>query len=85
LGLVFYLEGIQRKPYQGGGDRNSAQQNGDFLTLEEICGRVAEMVAEILAVLHGMDFKTIMDMYWEELSFWHEKAVNVSRTMYGGK
>jgi hypothetical protein len=42
------------------------------------------MVAEILALLPGMDFLTLMNMYWEELSFWHEKAVSVHKALHGG-
>jgi len=43
------------------------------------------MVAEILALLPGMDFSTLMDMYWEQLSFWHEKAVKVAKAIRGVK
>jgi len=42
------------------------------------------MVAEILMLLPGMDFTTLMDMYWEQLSFWHENAVNVAKAVRGG-
>jgi len=41
------------------------------------------MVALILVLLPGMDFTTLMDMYWEQLSFWHEKAVNVTKAVRG--
>jgi len=41
------------------------------------------MVAEILMLLPGMDFNTLMEMYWEQLSFWHEKAVIVTRAVRG--
>jgi hypothetical protein len=53
--------------------------------MEEACGRVAEMVAEILALLPGMDFLSLMDMHWEQLSFWHEKAVSATMAMRGGR
>jgi len=43
------------------------------------------MVAEILMMLPGMDFSTLMDMYWEQLSFWHEKAVDVYKAVHGVK
>jgi len=43
------------------------------------------MVAEILMLLPGMDFATLMDMYWEQLSFWHEKAVSVYKAARGVK
>jgi hypothetical protein len=42
------------------------------------------MVAEILLLLPGMDFSTLMDFHWEELSFWHEKAVNAAKAIRGG-
>jgi len=42
------------------------------------------MVAEILLLLPGMDFATLMDMYWEQLSFWHEKAVVAAKAIRGG-
>jgi len=42
------------------------------------------MVAEILMLLPGMDFSTLMDMEWEQLSFWHDKAVNVTKAARGG-
>jgi hypothetical protein len=42
------------------------------------------MVAEILHLLPGMDFPTLMNFYWEELSFWHEKAVKVAKAVRGG-
>jgi hypothetical protein len=42
------------------------------------------MVAEILALLPGMGFSNLMQMEWEELSFWHEKAVSVAKAMRGG-
>jgi len=84
MGFVFYIRGIRKKPYQSGGGKDSAKRdNGDNLTLEEICDRVAEMVAVILVLLPGMDFSTLMDMYWEQLSFWHEKAVSVTKAMRG--
>jgi len=41
------------------------------------------MVAEILMLLPGMDFSTLMDMHWDQLSFWHEKAVNVTKAVRG--
>jgi hypothetical protein len=40
------------------------------------------MVAEILMLLPGMDFMTLMGMYWEQLSFWHEKAVDVYKAVH---
>jgi hypothetical protein len=41
------------------------------------------MAAEIMALLPGMDYQSLMDMYWEELRFWHEKAVNVYKALHG--
>jgi hypothetical protein len=41
------------------------------------------MVAEILMLLPGMGFGALMDMYWEELSFWHDKAVKAARVIRG--
>jgi hypothetical protein len=41
------------------------------------------MVAEIMLLLPGMDFVTLMDFHWEELSFWHEKAVNAAKAVRG--
>jgi len=43
------------------------------------------MVAEILALLPGMGFATLMDMNWEQLSFWHQKAVDVYKAVHGVK
>jgi hypothetical protein len=42
------------------------------------------MVAEILHLLPGMDFSSLMNMYWEELSFWHEKAVDTYKALHRG-
>jgi hypothetical protein len=41
------------------------------------------MVAEILAVLPGISYETVMNFYWDELSFWHNKAVSVYKRMHG--
>jgi hypothetical protein len=41
------------------------------------------MAVEILMMLPGMDFATLMDMYWEQLSFWHEKAVEIYKAAHG--
>lgn len=41
------------------------------------------MAAELLALLPGMSYETVMNFYWEELSFWHEKAINVYKAMHG--
>jgi hypothetical protein len=41
------------------------------------------MAAEVLALLPGMDYKSLMDMYWEELLFWHGKAVDTAKRMRG--
>ena len=41
------------------------------------------MVAELLALLPGMDYQTLMNMYWDELAFWHEKAVAVYKKLHG--
>jgi hypothetical protein len=41
------------------------------------------MVAQILGVLPGMGYETLMNMYWEELIFWHEQAVRVYTTLHG--
>jgi hypothetical protein len=43
------------------------------------------MVTVILMLLPGMDFATLMDTYWEQLSFWHEKAVEVYKAVHGVK
>jgi len=43
------------------------------------------MAAEILLLLPGMGFETVMDMYWEQLLFWHEKAVEAYNAVYGGR
>ena len=42
------------------------------------------MVAEILLLLPGMDFATLMDMYWEQLSFWHKKTIDAAKAIRGG-
>jgi hypothetical protein len=42
------------------------------------------MVAEILHLLPGMDYATLMDFFWEELSFWHKKAVDTAKAVRGG-
>jgi hypothetical protein len=41
------------------------------------------MVAQILYMLPGMGYDTLMNMYWEEVSFWHEKALGVYKTVHG--
>jgi hypothetical protein len=41
------------------------------------------MVAEVLALLPGMEFKTLMEMYWDELLFWHGKAVDTAKRLRG--
>jgi hypothetical protein len=41
------------------------------------------MVAEILLLLPGMDYETVMNFYWDELSFWHDKAVTVFKRLRG--
>jgi hypothetical protein len=51
--------------------------------VEDLRDRVSDMAAEILAILPGMGFKDVMDMLWEELSFWHSKAVGVRKKMLG--
>jgi hypothetical protein len=40
------------------------------------------MVAQMLYVLPGMGYETLMNMYWEELCFWHEKAVDVYKRVH---
>jgi hypothetical protein len=41
------------------------------------------MVAQMLYMLPGMGYETLMNMYGEELIFWHEKAVDVYKTVHG--
>jgi hypothetical protein len=41
------------------------------------------MAAESLALLPGMGFETVMNFSWEELSFWHKKAVEVYKALHG--
>jgi hypothetical protein len=41
------------------------------------------MAAEIFALLPGIRYETVMDFYWEELLFWHKKAVTVARRLRG--
>ena len=41
------------------------------------------MVAQMLYMLPGMGYERLMNMYWEELSFWYEKAVDVYKTVHG--
>jgi hypothetical protein len=41
------------------------------------------MVAEILHLLPGMDYPSLMDMEWERLSFWHGKAVDTAKRVRG--
>jgi hypothetical protein len=53
------------------------------LTFAEIRDRVAGMVAEILTLMGGMSYESLMEMYFEELSFWHKKAVDVYKATHG--
>ena len=32
------------------------------------------MVVNLLAVLHGMSFETVMNFTWNELNYWHTKT-----------
>jgi hypothetical protein len=41
------------------------------------------MVAEVLALLPGVGFNALMDMYWEELLFWRGKAVETAKRLRG--
>jgi len=41
------------------------------------------MVAELLALLPGMNYQSVMDMDWNEFSFWHGKAVSVYKRIRG--
>jgi hypothetical protein len=41
------------------------------------------MAAQILALLPGMDYASVMDMTWTELSFWHKKAVETAKILRG--
>ena len=41
------------------------------------------MVCELCALMPGMEFSTVMDFYWDEFSYWHEKAVNVAKRIRG--
>jgi hypothetical protein len=43
------------------------------------------MAAEIFALLPGLDYKTVMDFYWEELLFWHKKAVAAAKRLRGAE
>lgn len=42
------------------------------------------MAAEILALLPGMDYASLKDMYWEEFALWHGKALKVAKALRGG-
>jgi hypothetical protein len=41
------------------------------------------MAAEIFALLPGVGYETVMNFYWDELLFWHKKAVTVARRLRG--
>jgi hypothetical protein len=44
------------------------------LTLQEVQDIVADMVVNLLAVLPGMGYETVMGFSWEELNYWHTKT-----------
>ena len=88
MGFIFYHKAVHRKPYQRGAGGSSGRGNrsgGERIPISEVRDRIAAMVAEILYLLPGMDFQILMDMGWEQLSFWHGKAVEVHRAIHGGK
>jgi hypothetical protein len=41
------------------------------------------MAADILALLPGMDYGTVMNFYWDELLFWHKKAAAAAGRLRG--
>jgi hypothetical protein len=41
------------------------------------------MGAELLALLPGIDFQSLLDMSWNELKFWHEKGLTVYKKNAG--
>jgi hypothetical protein len=41
------------------------------------------MAADIFALLPGIGYETVMNFYWEELLFWHGKAVSVAKRLRG--
>jgi hypothetical protein len=51
--------------------------------LQEAHDRVAEMVAELLVLLPGLDFQSILDMSWDDIKFWHKKGLTVFKRMRG--
>lgn len=46
---------------------------------------VRERVAELLALMPGMSFDNVMDMYWRELAAWHGAAVSVAKKIRGAR
>lgn len=35
---------------------------------------MADMMVNLLAVLPGMSYETVMGFTWDELNFWHKKT-----------
>ena len=42
--------------------------------MEQVQDCVADMVVDLLAVLHGMSYETVMNFTWNELKYWHTKT-----------
>jgi hypothetical protein len=43
------------------------------------------MAAEILGVLPGIRYETVMDFTWLELKDWHERALRFFKRVHGGE
>jgi hypothetical protein len=41
------------------------------------------MAAELMAVLPGLSYETVMDFGWFELKDWHSRAVKVFKKIHG--
>jgi hypothetical protein len=41
------------------------------------------MAADVLALLPGVGYEAVMNFSWEELLFWHGKAVNAAKRLRG--
>lgn len=70
LAHIFGAKAAEEKFYGTGGGKDES----DRLTLDEVQSRVADMAFDIMAVLPGISFETVMGFYWEELLFWHRKT-----------
>jgi hypothetical protein len=53
------------------------------LSLDEARRRVADMAADIFALLPGIGYETVTHFGWEELLFWHGKAVSAAKRLRG--